>query len=112
MVSGRRSLPPVETFATDTAYFKARSEAYERISQENGTETAYEAWMAIVDRIHPLIATINEATATPFEGLAIKAIATAWDFDTHDMDERLRAACLISSVMDAAGQEMPRELWI
>jgi hypothetical protein len=112
VVLGRRSLPDFETFATDIAYRKARGEAYDRISQENGAETAFEAWQRIVDRIYPLIGTINEATATTFEGLAIKAIATAWEFDGRDEDERLTIACLVSSVMEAAGQELPRELVI
>jgi hypothetical protein len=104
--------PNFETFATDIAYRKARGGAYDLISQENGTNTALEAWDRIVDRIYPLIGTINEATATTFEGLAIKAIATAWEFDGRDEDERLTIARLISSVMELAGQELPRELVI
>jgi hypothetical protein len=94
------------------AELKARDEAYERIGQENGTNTACEAWRAICDRMFSLTGPINEAEATTLEGLAVKGIATAWETDDRNMDERLRTACLINSVMEAAGQELPRELWI
>jgi hypothetical protein len=91
------------------ADIEARNSAFQRISHENGRDAVYSTWNAIDGRVWPLIAEIHEANATTLAGIAVKALATAWDVDNNG-DDRYIIAPLINSIMEAAGHALPAEL--
>jgi hypothetical protein len=82
---------------------------FERIGHENGWRAASNAWNAIHDRVFPLIAEIHEANATTLAGIAVQALATAWDVE-ESANDRYIIAPLICSIMEAAGHALPAEL--
>jgi predicted phage gp36 major capsid-like protein len=95
----------------DWAAINARSATHDRLYREMGLDAIAERWQSLYSRMRSVIDAINEANAATVEGLAVKAIVTAYYLSLASSEvARDGARAFIADVLDAAGHQLPPEL--